>query len=72
MKKIAEDFPSPIAAQSVSPTEGGDLAALPMPSEGGAFIRQKDGSLARDDNEPVPSAEDDRVQTPLKASVKEG
>jgi hypothetical protein len=70
MKKTGVDSPSPLAAQAVSPTEGGDLAM--HPHEGGAWIRQKDGTLVRDGDEPVPNADDDRVQMPLEAAVKEG
>jgi hypothetical protein len=71
MKKSEADFPSlpPAAASSGPPTKGGDLSA--HPHEGGAWIRLKDGSLVRDGGEPVPSAEDDRIQKPLERAVKE-
>jgi hypothetical protein len=73
MKKTGVDSPPPAASEPSfgPPTTGGDLAH-PMPSEGGAWIRQKDGTLVRDGDEPVPSPEDDRVQMPLEAAVKEG
>lgn len=42
----------------------------PLPSGGGAFVREKDGTLRRVEEDPAPEAIEAPVETPVEEAVK--
>ena len=46
------------------------MTSHPLPSGGGAFVRDRDGTLRRIEDDPAPEAVQDPVETPVEEAVK--